>query len=96
MTQVTETVRPEPPGRPQRGMKWEAQRADDAGLAEPGATCRYKFAARDHACGLAAVLFIWRGIRTRVKWNYCAEHAAKYGCWIEDGAVWRWVQVPDA
>lgn len=95
MTEVTETARPDPPRAPRRGMTWAARVAPDAGIAAEDATCRYKSAGPGgHACGEPAVLFVWRGISTRVKWNYCAADAARYGYWIEDGAVWHWVQVP--
>ena len=95
MTEVDQAARPAPPGEPRRGMKWAAQPATDAGIPHPAATCRYKLTAKEKACGKASVLFIWRGIRSRVKWHYCPEHGAVYGYWREDGKIMHWAQVPD-
>lgn len=74
-------------------MRWEARPAPAAGIAAEGATCRYNHGGT--ACGLPAVLFVWRGLSRRVRWNYCAADGARYGYWTEDGRVMHWVQVPE-
>jgi hypothetical protein len=78
-------------------MRWAAQPAParEAGIPHPAATCRYKLSTMERACGVVASVFVWRGIRSRVKWHYCPEHAAVYGYWAEDGRVMHWVQVPE-
>ena len=97
MTEVDQAARPAPPGEPRRGMKWAAQEApaSAAGVPHPAATCRYKLSAAAKACGVISSLFIWRGIRSRVKWHYCPEHGAVYGYWREGDRIMRWVQVTE-
>lgn len=97
MTEVNQAARPAPPAGLRPGMKWDAQPAPDsaAGVPHPASTCRYKLGAQDKACGKIALVFIWRGIRSRVKWHYCREHAAVYGYWREGDRIMRWVQVPE-
>ena len=97
MTEVDQAARPAPPGAAKPGMKWEAQPApaSGAGVPHPSMTCRYKLGVKDKACGRAAVLFIWRGVRSRVRWHYCGEHAAVYGYWREGARIMRWAQVPE-
>lgn len=97
MTEVDQAARPAPPGGARPGMKWEAREAaaSAAGIPHPAMTCRYKLGAQDKACGVLAVLFVWRGVRSRVKWHYCPEHGAVYGYWREGEKIMRWVQVPE-
>jgi hypothetical protein len=94
VTEVQQAVRPEPPREPKPGYKWASAEAEDAGVAEPGKTCRYRVPGPQRACGKPAGIYLVRGIGTRVKWHYCVpEHS--YGHWVEDGKVLHWTEVPE-
>jgi hypothetical protein len=98
VTEVQNAVRPDPPREPRPGWKWVAAEAEDAGIAEPGTTCRYRVPATaeapSQAHGAPAGIYLARGIGSRVKWHYCVpEHS--YGHWVEDGKVLHWTEVPD-
>jgi hypothetical protein len=95
VTEVQQAVRPEPPREPRPGWKWAVGEAEDAGIAEPGTTCRYRVTGPPRqACGLAAGIYLSRGIGARVKWHYCVP-LHSYGHWVEDGKVVHWVEVPE-
>lgn len=95
MTEVQQAVRPDPPREPRPGYRWAAVEAEDAGIAEPGTTCRYRVAGPPkQAHGVPADIYLVRGIGTRVKWHYCVpDHS--YGHWVEDGKVLHWKEVPE-
>jgi hypothetical protein len=95
VTTLTTARAPMPSTPPGPGFHYEAKPdpGKDWSVAEEGKTCRYRGSGDEHAHGAPAVLALERGVRRRIKWNYCAEHS--YGRWLEDGVVMTWILVPD-
>jgi hypothetical protein len=94
VTTLTTARPPQPETPPAPGHHYApAPAGPEWSPAEEGKTCRYRGAGDDKAHGAPAVLALMRGVRRRIKWNYCAEHS--YGRWLEDGVVMNWILVPD-
>lgn len=94
---IRERLRPaEPAGE---GYEWAAvgESPDEWRVADVGATCRGQGpkpddGGRPRAHGVPATVRTTRGLTRRVAWNYCDDHAAGYGRWVEGGVVMHWIR----
>jgi hypothetical protein len=93
---------PPPPYPPAPGRAWVPVIEDprEWKVVEPRRPCRTVIG-RHVECGQPGAAALNRGRTVRgaervdAWWGYCTEHLTEFGRWVDDGRVWRWVQVDE-